>query len=149
MFGSGWSVSTDEVKGGSSTAEFMRIDGGAQDSQGAMLINGSISEGSPYPWAGAFFSPGESYVAPVNLSSKSALSFWSKGDGKTYSVMLFAQSLGYMPSTKEFLSGPAWEYHIFTFEELGIDGNDIMGIFFGGGAEVGEFVLWIDEVRLD
>jgi imidazolonepropionase-like amidohydrolase len=148
-FGSGWSVSTDQLMGGSSTAEFMRKEGGAGGSKGALLIKGNIAEGSPYPWAGAFFSPGESFMAPANLASKSALSFWAKGDGKTYSAMLFARSLGYMPSVKEFVAGPAWERHIFTFEEFGIEGYDIMGIFFGGGSEVGEFALEIDEVRLE
>jgi hypothetical protein len=147
-FGIGWSVSTDEVKGGSSTSEFVRTDGGAENSRGAMLITGVISEGSPYPWAGAFFSPGESLMAPANLSSKSALSFWSRGDGKTYSVMLFDQSHGYMPLTREFVAGPAWEHHNFTFEELGIDGHGIMGIFFGAASKIGEFTLEIDEVRL-
>jgi imidazolonepropionase-like amidohydrolase len=148
-FGFGWNVSTDEVKGGSSTAALTRIEGGAEDSQGAMLIKGNISEGSPYPWAGAFFSPGESFMAPANLSSESALSFWAKGDGKTYCVMLFAQSLGYMPSTKEFVAGPVWEHHSFTFEEFGIDGHDIMGIFLGAASKIGEFILEIDDVRLD
>jgi hypothetical protein len=148
-FGTGWSVSTDEVKGGSSTATLERIEGGAQDSQGAMLIKGCISEGSPYPWAGAFFSPGESLMAAVNLSSKSALSFWAKGEGKTYSIMLFAQSLGYIPATAEFIAGPTWKHHIFTFEEFGVEGHDIMGVFIGGGSEVGDFLLEIDEVRLD
>jgi imidazolonepropionase-like amidohydrolase len=148
-FGAGWSVSTDEVKGGSSTAAFIRIEGGAEDSRGAMLIAGIISESSPYPWAGAFFSPDKSPMVPANLSSKSALSFWAKGDGKTYSVMLFAQSLGYIPATREFVAGPAWEHHLFTFEEFGIDGHDIMGIFFGAASKIGEFILEIDEVRLD
>lgn len=148
-FGAGWSVSTDQIMGGSSTAEFSRREGGAGESQGALLIKGNVSEESQYPWAGAFFSPGASFMAPANLSSKSALSFRAAGDGKTYSVMIFAQSLGYMPATKEFVAGPVWELHTFTFEEFGIEGHDIMGIFFGGSSEPGEFALEIDEVRLD
>lgn len=147
-FGSGWSISTDEVRGGSSTAEFARTDGGAKNSRGALLIKGIISKDSPYPWAGAFFSPGESQMAPANLSSKSALSFWAKGDRKTYSILLFDQSHGYMPLTKEFIAGPEWKQYIFTFDELGIDGHGIMGIFLGASSKIGEFSFEIDEVRL-
>jgi len=54
-----------------------------------------------------------------------------------------------MPVTVEFVAGSAWEHHTFTFEDFGIEGHDFTGIFFGGGSEAGEFVLWIDEVRLD
>jgi hypothetical protein len=114
-----------------------------------MLIRGNISEASPYPWAGAFFSPGGSLMAPANLPSKSALGFWVKGDGKTYSLMLFDQSHGYRPVTKEFVAGPVREHHVLTFEELGIDGHDAIGIFFGAASKIGEFFLEIDNVRLD
>ena len=148
-FGCGWSVSTDVMMGGKSIAEFQRSEGGAQGSKGSMLITGNISEGSTYKWAGAFFSPGSAMMAPVNLSSKKAISFWTKGDGKTYYIMIFAQSFGMQPSTKTFKTGAEWEQYTFSFEDFGTDAHDIMGIFFGGGLDIGEFTFQVDNVRLE
>ncbi len=107
-FGAGWSVSTDAMMGGKSTAEFRVAEGGALGSKGSMWITGNIVPGSPGSWAGAFFSPGSTAMAPVNLSSKKAVRFWVKGDGKTYLIMIFTQSLGYMPSIQSFSAGSDW-----------------------------------------
>lgn len=148
-FGSGWSVSTDAMMGGKSTAEFKRIEGGVQGSKGSMLITGNIGEGSTYKWAGAFFSPGSAMMAPANLSSKKAMSFWTKGDGKTYLIMIFAQSLGWQPAIKTFKTGIEWNQYTFPFEDFGTDAHDLMGIFFGGGLDIGEFTFQIDNVRLE
>jgi len=148
-FGSGWSVSTDAMMGGKSTAEFKRMEGGAQASKGSMLITGNIGEGSNYKWAGAFFSPGSAMMAPANLSCKKAISFWTKGDGKSYLIMIFAQSLGWQPAIKTFKTGTEWNQYTFPFEDFGTDAHDLMGIFFGGGLDMGEFTFQIDNVRLE
>jgi imidazolonepropionase-like amidohydrolase len=148
-FGFGWSVSTDAIMGGSSTGDFSRAEGGAEGSMGSMLIQGSIAEGAQYPWAGAFFSPGVGFMTPANLSFKKAVTFWTKGDGKTYTAMVFAQSLGYMPSVRTFVAGPEWEKHTITFEQFGVEGYDITGIFFGGGSVPGNFIFQIDNIRLE
>ena len=147
-YGAGWSISTDAIMGGESKAEYRLVDGGALGSKSALLITGEIKGGAQSRWGGAFFSPGETMMQPANLSSNKRLSFWARGDGKTYSVMLFAQSLGYMPAMVEFTAGPDWEEHIFDFADFGIEGFDIMGIFIGGSTELGPFRLWIDNVRL-
>ncbi|MDI6808797.1 MAG: hypothetical protein QME66_07435 [Candidatus Eisenbacteria bacterium] len=48
-FGSGWSISTDAMMGGTSTAKIQRVEGGAQGSKGAMLITGSITKDNLNP----------------------------------------------------------------------------------------------------
>lgn len=147
-FGAGWSVSTDAVMGGKSTAEFRRVNGGAQGSRGSMLIEGSLARGNPYQWAGAYFSPGKTLMAPANLSSKKSISFWASGDGKTYSVMFFCQSQGFTPAVQTFVSHADWSQYTFPFEKFNTDGHDIIGIFIGSASEVGDFELKIDNIRL-
>jgi len=148
LFGAGWSVSTDAMMGGKSSAQISRVDGGARSSRGAMLITGTVAQGSQYQWAGAFFSPGETMMAPANLSSKKSIQFQARGDGKTYSVMIFASSLGFAPATLNFQSTSSWKDYTFPLEDFGTDGSDIMGLFIGGAMEEGDFQLMIDDVRI-
>jgi hypothetical protein len=147
-FGAGWSVSTDTMMGGKSTAQHGLVKEGAQGSKGALLITGSLVAGSQYQWAGAMFSPGPREMSPTNLSFKKSISFWAKGDGKAYAVMVFAQSLGFIPAIQTFTVGPEWKEFVFTFEGFGIEGFDVMGIFIGASQEPGEFSLYIDDVCL-
>ncbi len=148
-FGAGWSVSTDTMMGGKSTAEFHRVTGGAQGSTGAMMITGNIVAGIPSSWAGAFFSPGLAMMTPANLSAKKTVSFWAKGDGKTYYIMIFAQSLGYMPAIQTFAVGSEWKQYTFPFEQFNTDAHDLTGLFLGGGLTPGDFTFYIDDIRFE
>ena len=96
------------------------------------------------------FSPGAAEMTPANLSSKKEISFWAKGDGKTYRIMFFATSHGFQPATRSFITGPEWKQFTFQISEFdGMDGSDLMGIFFGGGPGPGRFVFQIDDVRFN
>jgi len=147
-FGAGWMVSTDAVMGGKSKAQYQLVEEGAQGSKGALLITGNLAAGSQYQWAGAMFSPGPTMMSPANLSFKKSISLWAKGDGKTYTIMIFAQSLGYIPASQNFIAGSEWEEFVFPYEKFNIDGSDIMGIFIGAYQGEGEFTLYIDNIRL-
>jgi ABC-type multidrug transport system permease subunit len=148
-FGSGWAVSTDSLMGGKSTAEFKVVSGGAQGSKGSLLITGEIVGSTRCFWAGAMFFPGPSRFAPVNLSTKKALSFWAKGDGQTYRVMLFSQSLGFVPATQTFVARPDWTKFVFPLASFqGMDGHDLEGVLFSGG-KPGRFAFQIDDVRFE
>ena len=147
-FGAGWAVSTDTMMGGKSTSQYGLAKEGAQGSKGALLITGNLVAGNQYQWAGAMFSPGAGIMSPANLSFKKSISFWAKGDGKTYAVMIFAQSLGFIPAAQTFIAGPEWKEFVIPFEKFNIDGSDIMGIFIGASNEPGEFTLYIDNVLL-
>jgi hypothetical protein len=143
-FGSGWSV---ELTGGKSTAEFKVVPGGANDSRGSLLITGEIRP----ECAGAMFSPGAAKMTPADLSSKKEISFWAKGDGKTYRIRLYAgQVFDYRMRSKTFMAGPEWKQFTFQFSEFdGMDGSDLMGILFAGGSEAGSFAFQIDDVRFN
>jgi len=74
-------------------------------------------------------------------------SFCARGDEETFSVMIFAQSLGFMPAAQTFDVGPDWKEYSFAFEDFNVEGFDIMGIFIGA-SNPGSFTLQIDNVEL-
>jgi len=150
-FGAGWMVSTDSIMGGKSTAKIRIAPGGAQGSKGCLDITGEVVEGSgPGRWAGAMFSPGPAMMAPANLSSQKSLSFWARGEGRPYTVMIFAKSLGFIPARQTFTAGPEWKQFTFPLAAFnGIDGRDLMGVFFGSSPTLGKFELSIDDVRFE
>lgn len=147
-FGAGWMLSTDSFMGGRSKAELLLADGGAEGSRRALRIKGTIAEAGSIRWAAAMFSPGTAPMAPANLSSKKALSFWAKGEGKAFAVMVYAKRLGYAPKVMAFEAGPEWKEYVFPFERFGLDGSDISGFAVGASMSPGEFDLTIDNVRL-
>ncbi|HEX2224466.1 MAG TPA: CIA30 family protein, partial [Thermoanaerobaculia bacterium] len=147
-FGSGWAPSTDAIAGGKSTVEHAVAEGGAEGSRHALEIWGAIRPGFTFPWAGMIFFPGSGPMEPADLSGAKELVFWSKGDGKTYQVMLFATSLGRMPAQQSFTAGPEWTRHAIPLSQFGLDGRDVTGFFFGGGPAPADFRFRIDGVRL-
>jgi len=148
LFGAGWSKSTDAMRGGTSTVKLTLVAGGANDSKGALKVSGEIKAGAG-PWAGAMFSPGTRQFAPANLSSKKSVSFWAKGDGRAYQVMLFTQSGGYQPGIQQFTPSDKWRRFSFALTKFGTKGGDITGLFFGAGFPAGKFALQLDDVRFE
>jgi imidazolonepropionase-like amidohydrolase len=147
-FGSGWMVSTDSFAGGKSVAEMKVVEGGASGSRGSLLITGETIQAFQFPWAGAAFSPGAEPMSPANLSSKKEISFWAKGDGKTYRVMIMTKAGGFMPATRNFVAGPEWKQYRMRFADFGgIEGYDITNIMFAGGPAPAKFSFQIDDVR--
>lgn len=73
---SSWMAASDQMRGGRSTARIARIEGGAADSAGALRVEVELAEqgvdGQP-AWAGVFFSPGATPMAPVDARAVSSL----------------------------------------------------------------------------
>jgi hypothetical protein len=149
-FGAGWIVWTDRSMGGKSTAALRLAPGGAQRSLGCLDISGSVADtGLNALWAGAMFVPGKARMDPVDLSARKSLSFWAKGEARTYAVMIFAQSFGYEPVGQSFMAGPDWKKFTFPLKSFkGTDGHDLMGVFLGSSTP-GSFHLLIDDVRFE
>jgi imidazolonepropionase-like amidohydrolase len=147
-FGSGWQDSTDKLAGGVSVVQKEVVAGGASGTGKSLAVSGEVKAGFAYPWSGVMFLPGATPMAPADLSKFSGVSFWTKGDGRTYQLMLFATHLGRMPAQKSFTAGPDWQQITVPFAELGLDGSDIMGIFLGGGPALGTFRVQVDGVKL-
>lgn len=149
-FGFGWVVSTDSLAGGKSTGEMKIVDGGANGHAHALEVSGLIDGGLPYAWAGVMFAPGSQPFVPVNLSSKKAITFWAKGDGQTYRVLLFTTSGGRIPAKQTFVVGSEWKRFSIPFSAFnGTDGHDVGAILFVGGPTAGKFDFEIDEIKLE
>ena len=148
-YGIPWTVSTDSIAGGKSTAEIRVVEGGAHGSKGSLQIAGKIDPAAPYPWAGALFFPANAPFAPANLSSKKQIRFWAKGDANTFRILLFTKSGGYIPASLNFSVGPEWKEFTFPLAAFKTDGSDITGLLFTGGPAGGAFSFQIDDVRIE
>ncbi|MBV9507067.1 MAG: CIA30 family protein [Acidobacteriia bacterium] len=148
-FGAGWSV-TIGYQGGKSTASMKIVDGGANSSRYSLEVSGEIVSDVRYPVAGAMFSPGAKPFAPANLSSHKTLSFWVKGDGRTYQLMVPTAAGGGVPAIQPFVAGPDWRHVAFSFSSLGnSDGYDITGFQFVAGPDAGKFRFQLDDLKLE
>jgi imidazolonepropionase-like amidohydrolase len=149
-FGSGWFATTDQIAGGKSVATTTIVTGGANGTSHAYEITGTLDAGLSYGWSGVMFTPGQTAMAPVNLSSKKELKFYARGEeGRSYAIMIFARSRGQTPVTQRFTTSAEWKEITMPFASFqGIDGRDIMGIAFVASGTPGAFKLQIDDVRL-
>jgi hypothetical protein len=143
-----WIAGSDSMQGGKSKATMEVVDGGAENSKGALRVTGEIIPGAPFTWAGALFVPGSSPVDPVNLSSKKIISFWAKGDGKTYALAVGTQSRqNQMPAIKTFVAGPEWKQYSFPISAFDTEGQDITNLAFAQSS-VGKFEFEIDQLEI-
>jgi len=145
-----WMTTSDSEAGGKSTSSIQVVAGGATASKGALKISGEIvAGGAPFNWAGVFFYPGASPDDSANLSSKKTLSFWAKGDGKSYAVAVQTETnQGQMPAIQMFTVGPEWKQYSFPWSAFKTDGSDLRGIAFAHAQEPGKFEFEIDEVEI-
>jgi hypothetical protein len=139
--GQPWFVSTDEMIQGTSKATLAIVGG-------ALEIAGTVVAHQPASWAGAMLSPGSGMFATTDLSAASGLTFSAKGDGKTYSVMIFTASRGFSPAIRTFTPGPALGEQVFAWTDFeGVVASEIQGIWIGATSP-GAFRLVIDNVAL-
>jgi beta-glucosidase len=146
-----WITNTDAMNGGKSTASIKAVENGANNSKGALEVDGEIIPGPQFTWAGAMFSPGNAPMEPVNLSSKKGISFWAKGDGKTYTLVVLTQARSGqngMPATTQFFAGPEWKQYNFPFSTFQTDGSDLGALAFVAAQQPGKFQFEIDEVEI-
>jgi imidazolonepropionase-like amidohydrolase len=147
-FGFGWTASTDSIMGGKSRARMHLVEGGADGSKEALQVDGEVVAGA-VAWAGAMYFPADIPMSPANLSRKTAISFWTRGDGQSYLVMVYTKSGGYIPKTRSFETGEEWKMVTMKLSDFGTDGHDITGILFGVYSTPGRFDFRIDNVRFD
>ena len=144
-----WALTSDAEIGGKSQATLQPVAGGANGSKGALQVTGELVPGADFTWAGVAFHPGASADEAVNLSGKKELSFWAKGDGKSYAVAVVTESgAGQMPVIQPFTAGPEWKQNTFSWSDFKTDGHDVTGIVFAHAQEPGKFEFEIDEVKI-
>jgi imidazolonepropionase-like amidohydrolase len=145
-----WMISTDQIMGGKSSARMEAVAGGANNTKGALHVTGEVAPSFQFAWSGTMFSPGRQIMEAVDLSNKKTISFWAKGDGKTYRIMLFTQKSGPVPLTQTFTAGPEWKqfnFPIASFE--GADGHGLSALVFAAGPTPGSFEFYLDEVHIE
>jgi len=148
-FGAGWAISSDSVVGGKSKARMELIKEGAAGSQGSLRVSGEVAGVGYMAWAGVMFFPGETIMAPANLSSYEGLSFWLKGTERQYALFIFTQHAGFMPAySRIFKAGEEWQEFFFSFKDMGLKAHDVTGIFIGAFQDAGPFWFQLDRVRL-
>ena len=90
-------------------------------------------------------------MEPVNLSSKKEISFWAKGDGKTYILLVLTASRNGengMPAMTRFFAGPEWKQYTFPFSTFQTDGSDLSSLAFVAVQQPGKFEFEIDQVEI-
>lgn len=97
--------------------------------------------------AGAVFFPGEKPWESANLSGKKGITFWAKGDGKTYRVGIFAQGMT-LPTVIPFVAGLEWQPIKVDFSQLRhqIDTQALQEVSFVASPGAGRFVFQIDDI---
>jgi beta-glucosidase len=147
-----WMGGGDSMNGGKSTASLQVVQPGADNTKGALQVSGEVIAGQPFPWAGALYSPGPTPMQPVNLSAKKTISFWAKGDGKTYTLVVLTETRsgnsGEMPAMTTFAAGPEWKKYTFPFSTFETDGSDLSGLGFVHAQEPGRFQFEIDQFEI-
>ena len=145
----GWVPSNDTTAGGNSAVELSVTTDGADRSDGALRITGEIASGFAFPWAGVMISLAPGVMQPVDASDIRTLVFHARGEGKTYRVMAFAESLGRVPATVGFDAAGDWSRIEIPLESFpGLDPTGAMAFLIGGPADLGSFRLEIDNVEL-
>ena len=142
-FGS-WSPTTDQMAGGASTVTHAVVDG-------ALQVRGEVRPGFAFPWSGVMFFPAAQPMQPVDLSARGTLVFRVRGDGRTYSAMLFSGAPdNAMPAVLPFVAGPEWtEVRLSLADFAGADPTRVRGIAWTAGTPAGAFEFVLDDVAVE
>ncbi len=147
-----WLAANDTMNGGKSNSKIAVVEPGAAGTKGAMNVSGEVISGAPFIFAGALYSPGAGPMQPANLSKKSSISFWAKGDGGTYTLLVLTASRngqsGEPPAMTSFTAGTEWKQYTFPFSAFETDGSDLSGIGFLRAQEPGKFQFELDALEI-
>jgi hypothetical protein len=147
LFGLGWFPASDMRRGGRSVSTVKLMPGGALGSSGSLYVQGEVAPGTN-PYAGVTFWPAPQTMATANLSGVTRLSFWAKGDEKTYVVGL-ASGSPHVEASATFVAGREWREYTFNLSDFaGIEKQRVLWVIFSAGPAPGPFEFQIDEVRL-
>ena len=142
-FGFGWQVTTDAMNGGASTADLAVEDG-------ALVVRGETRAGFAFPWGGAIWFLGPQPMQALDFAGRSVLRFRTRGDGRTYTAMLFgAGAAATVPPTVPFVAGSEWAVVEIPLESFAIaDPSIIAGLAFVAQAPLGSFAFELDDVEI-
>ncbi|WP_420449929.1 CIA30 family protein [Candidatus Palauibacter sp.] len=142
-FGFGWQVTTDAMNGGASAAE-LAVEAGA------LVVRGETKTGFPFPWAGAIWFTGPQPMQAVDFTGRTTLRFRTRGDGRSYAVMLFgAGAAATVPPMVPFVAGPEWAVIEIPLDSFATANPSIIaGLAFVAQAPLGSFTFELDDVEI-
>ena len=143
-FGFGWQATSDRMQGGSSTARLSA-------ESGALRVEGEVAAGFPFPWAGTIYFPGAQPMQPVDFAGREVLRFRTRGDGRTYMVMLFgAGGNAAVPPTVLFTAPAEWAAVEIPLARFPTAAPGIIGglAFVAQAPQLGTFAFEIDDVEI-
>ncbi|HEY2860808.1 MAG TPA: CIA30 family protein [Terracidiphilus sp.] len=147
-----WIAAGDQMNGGKSKSALAVVEPGAAGSKGALQVTGEVIPGGAFVFAGALYAPGTPPMQAVNLSAKKEISFWAKGDGGTYTLLVLTEARGGQsgetPAMTTFVAGPEWRQFTFPFSAFETDGGDLTGIGFIRAGQPGKLKFQIDQVEI-
>jgi hypothetical protein len=148
--GGSWASTSDTLMGGASEAAQALVEGGAEDSRGALEISGEVRPGFIEPWAGAMLFVDATPMQARDYSARRELVFRLRGDGREVRVMLFSgPSEQAMPAVRTVVAGPQWsEVRMPLADFAGADPTQLRAIAFTAGNPPGRFRFRIDGVEL-
>ncbi len=145
-FGLGWQVTTDQVRGGLSTAELSAL-------EGTLRVTGEVVAGDAafaFPWSGAIYFPGPQPMQPIDFSDREVLRFRARGDGRMYVVMLFDGSGTSPPPALPFTAPAVWtdiEIPLARFPTA--TPGTIGGLAFVATMVPGTYAFELDDVEIE
>jgi imidazolonepropionase-like amidohydrolase len=146
-----WSVTTDAIRGGKSTAAISVVDGGAQGSGKALRMTGIVADGTAV-WSGALFNPGARPFSAVNFANRKEITFWIRGDGRTYQVMLFSGQSMQEPPSYQFVatSKDEWKQVRIPLDQFaGADISRLFAVAIVASSPIGSFDALIDSFGIE
>jgi hypothetical protein len=154
-YGIGMHAFDDKDRGGNSTTSQKLVEGGAENTKGALEVSGVVGDAIQYAFVGTSFlpngkpTPDFSKQGFMDYSSKHTLRFFARGDGHDYTVAISGPVMDSIPAMYGFTAGPEWQEVKVPLQELGnLDLKLVKAISFGTMAP-GPFRFQIDNVRIE
>ena len=141
--------STDDIMGGKSTATLTVSAPGAGGTGRALHVSGEVVAGSRFPWSGMMWRAGDRPMTPANVSAVTGFRFAARGDGQTYTVMVFSSRGGQIPATRSIVLGQEWQDHAFKWSDFNTDGSDVIGVAVVAVSPVTKYEFRLDGLRLE
>jgi imidazolonepropionase-like amidohydrolase len=128
--------------------EIKLVAGGGLASREALMMLGNVAPNRPsYLWPGIVFTPSGLRRTPADLSSKSGLRFWAKGDGRTYRVVLVGAGGQRDFQERAFKPTADWQEYHFAFADFqGVASNQIQSVILAASHDIGHFEIYFDEI---
>lgn len=145
-----WSITTDQLANGNSTATLTEIEEGAGQTPGGLRVDGTVSTKFFFPWSGAglFFAP--DFSKAYDLSRYDKISFMARGAPRKTSIMFFTKTSMQRPATLTFKITEEWQRYEFALSDFrSAEMNEVYGLAITAGRPKGEFYFELDDVRLD